>query len=142
MGEELQQVALDIPDIVEKVEEIEEKIEEAADKAAAPPVDKTSAKAVDEAEAPEEAPPRAKAKGRPKGSKNKEPSKPRKSRAAPAPKVVEEPVEQEESPLPTPSGRAIPNDGSDLATQMFRLLQQQQYTRQQRKRALYESWFH
>ncbi len=83
-------------------------------------------------------PKKARAKGRPKGALNKQPSKPRVKRV-----VIEEPVTAEADEPPSPRRNLpIPEFGvNDVAVEMLRLLSNQQQVRQQRKRALYESWF-
>ena len=95
---------------------------------------------------PEKPKPKAKPKGRPKGAANKGPSKPR------AKKVQVREVEVEES---TPSHRLeyepssprrnlkIPTDptSSEVAAAMLKMLQDQSFSRQNRKQRLYNSWF-
>ena len=86
-----------------------------------------------------------KAKGRPKGSVNKQPSKPRVKKV-----VVEEAAidVEEEEPLPyEPSSPKrnlrIPTDpnASDIAAAMLKLLQEGSNTRQARRASLHRSWF-
>ena len=95
-----------------------------------------------EAEPPAE-PEEAKRKpGRPVGSRNKEPGKPRKSRA----KVViqEEAVEmiEPEAPRIIEGSMPIPEEAYDLRTaKMLRLLQLQKDNRKEQKRQMYSSWF-
>ena len=86
-------------------------------------------------------PVKAKAKGRPKGASNKQPSKPRPKRKAP---VEETPVEEdnENHYVPSsPKNKRISDAPEDVATIMLKMLQEQAYSRQARKQALYRSWF-
>ena len=87
-------------------------------------------------------PVKPKAKGRPKGASNKQPSKPRPKRKQP---VVEETVDQEYKEnhyVPSsPKNRKISEAPPDLAAMMLKMLQDQAYSRQARKQALYRSWF-
>ena len=82
-----------------------------------------------------------KAKGRPKGASNKQPSKARPKRKT----VVEETVDQEYKEnhyVPSsPKNRKISEAPPDLAAMMLKMLQDQAYSRQARKQALYRSWF-
>ena len=82
-----------------------------------------------------------KAKGRPKGASNKQPSKPRPKRKVP---VEETPVEEDNENYYVPSSpknRKISEAPPDLAAMMLKMLQDQAYSRQARKQALYRSWF-
>ena len=85
--------------------------------------------------------PKPKAKGRPKGAANKQPSKPR------AKKVQIQEVEIAEPRAYEPSSPKrnlkLPTDPStsDVAAAMLKLLQDQSYSRQNRKQRLYNSWF-
>ena len=84
--------------------------------------------------------PKAKAKGRPKGAANKGPSKPR------VKKVQVSEVEVEESAYEPSSPRRnlkIPTDptSSEVAAAMLKMLQDQSFSRQNRKQRLYNSWF-
>ena len=82
-----------------------------------------------------------KPKGRPKGASNKQPSKARPKRKT----VVEETVDQEYKEnhyVPSsPKNRKISEAPPDLAAVMLKMLQEQAYSRQARKQALYRSWF-
>ena len=90
-------------------------------------------------------PVKAKAKGRPKGASNKQPSKPRPKRKP----VIEETQVEEEYKENTyvPSSprqnrqKRISEAPEDVATIMLKMLQEQAYSRQARKQALYRSWF-
>ena len=87
-------------------------------------------------------PVKAKAKGRPKGAKNLGPPKPRPKRKT----VVEETQVEEEYKenhyVPSsPKNRKISEAPPDLAAVMLKMLQEQAYSRQARKQALYRSWF-
>ena len=90
-------------------------------------------------------PVKPKAKGRPKGASNKQPSKPRPKRKP----VVEETQVEEEYKENTyvPSSprqnrqKRISEAPPDVATIMLKMLQEQAYSRQARKQALYRSWF-
>ena len=88
-------------------------------------------------------PVKAKAKGRPKGAVNKQPSKPRPKRKQP---VVEETQVEEEYKenhyVPSsPRQKKISEAPPDVAAVMLKMLQEQAYSRQARKQALYRSWF-
>ena len=93
----------------------------------------------------EKPPVKPKAKGRPKGASNKQPSKPRPKRKP----VVEETQVEEEYKENTyvPSSprqnrqKKISEAPPDVATIMLKMLQEQAYSRQARKQALYRSWF-
>ncbi len=82
---------------------------------------------------------KAKAKGRPKGALNKGPSKPRTKKA----RIQEAPVEEAYEPSSPKRNLKLPTDpsSSDIAGAMLKLLQDQTYSRQNRKQQLYNSWF-
>ena len=85
-------------------------------------------------------PVKPKAKGRPKGASNKQPSKPRPKRKVP---VEETPVEEDKENTYVPSSprqKRISEAPPDVAAVMLKMLQEQQYSRQARKQALYRSW--
>ena len=89
---------------------------------------------------PEKPKPKAKPKGRPKGAANKGPSKPR------AKKVQVREVEIEESAYEPSSPKRnlkLPTDAtsSEVAAAMLKMLQDQSFSRQNRKQRLYNSWF-
>ena len=124
-------IPLDIPDNTDIAEDIPEIIKDIPEDVAV--------------EVPEK-PIKAKAKGRPKGSANKGPPKPRAKKA----QIQEAPVEDTSDPYepayePASPKRnlRIPTDptSSDVAAAMLKLLQNQTYSRQNRKQALYNSWF-
>jgi len=85
--------------------------------------------------------PKPRAKGRPKGAANKQPSKPR------AKKVQIQEVEIAEPRAYEPSSPKrnlkLPTDPStsDVAAAMLKMLQNQSFSRQNRKQRLYNSWF-
>ena len=85
--------------------------------------------------------PKPKAKGRPKGAANKQPSKPR------AKKVQIQEVEIAEPRAYEPSSPKrnlkLPTDptSSEVAAAMLKMLQDQSFSRQNRKQRLYNSWF-
>ena len=87
-------------------------------------------------------PVKPKPKGRPKGASNKQPSKPRPKRK---PVVEETQVEEEYKEnhyVPSsPRQKRISEAPPDVATIMLKMLQEQAYSRQARKQALYRSWF-
>ena len=87
-------------------------------------------------------PVKPKAKGRPKGASNKQPSKPRPKRK---PVIEETQVEEEykeNTYVPSsPKNKRISEAPEDVATIMLKMLQEQAYSRQARKQALYRSWF-
>ena len=92
----------------------------------------------------ESIPVKPKAKGRPKGAKNLGPPKPRPKRKQPV--VEETQVEEEEYKENTyvpssPKNKRISEAPEDVATIMLKMLQEQAYSRQARKQALYRSWF-
>ena len=89
-------------------------------------------------------PVKPKAKGRPKGAKNLGPPKPRPKRKT----VVEDTIEEEyKENTYVPSSprqnrqKKISEAPPDVAAVMLKMLQEQQYSRQARKQALYRSWF-
>ena len=151
MAEEIREMPLDIQDISQKVEEILDKNDE-MEKPSDQVVEETPEEIIEQIESREEPEEKkvARPKGRPKGALNKAPSKPRaKKKTAPRPKEESvDPIEEERHKDPkiefeipwgeTPRRRIC---DSDLATQMFRLLQQQENARVNRKRQLYASWF-
>ena len=130
MSESIQEIPLDI---AEQVEDIAEHIAEIM--------------AEEEPVVVEEVKPviKPKAKGRLRGSLNKGPSKPRAKKT----QIQETPVEhgQDSPPAYEPSSPKrdlkLPTDPStsDVAAAMLKLLQDQSYSRQSRKRRLYNSWF-
>ena len=85
--------------------------------------------------------PKPRAKGRPKGAANKQPSKPR------AKKVQIQEVEIAEPRAYEPSSPKrnlkLPTDptSSEVAAAMLKMLQDQSFSRQNRKQRLYNSWF-
>ena len=87
-------------------------------------------------------PVKAKAKGRPKGAKNLGPPKPRPKRK---PVIEETQVEEEykeNTYVPSsPKHKRNSEAPEDVATIMLKMLQEQAYSRQARKQALYRSWF-
>lgn len=99
-----------------------------------------------EQDEPPAAPVKAKAKGRPKGAKD---AKPRAKKPAKAVVLAEAPVteaaqEEEEPPLPraVPGSRPIPTEATDSREAlMLKLLSQQARSRQNRKVAVWKSWF-
>ena len=127
MGD-ITEIPLDIPEVAEDIPDIQEDI---------PDTLPNIALQITEPEKPK---PKAKPKGRPKGAANKGPSKPR------VKKVQVSEVEVEESAYEPSSPRRnlkIPTDPStsDVAAAMLKLLQDQSYSRQNRKQRLYNSWF-
>ena len=88
-------------------------------------------------------PVKPKPKGRPKGASNKQPSKPRPKRKAPVEETVEEYKENTYVPSSPRQNRQkrISEAPEDVATIMLKMLQEQAYSRQARKQALYRSWF-
>ena len=90
--------------------------------------------------------PKPKAKGRPKGAANKGPSKPRAKKV----QVKEEEIEEsapshrlEYEPSSPKRNLKLPTDPStsDVAAAMLKMLQDQSFSRQNRKQRLYNSWF-
>ena len=86
-------------------------------------------------------PVKPKAKGRPKGASNKQPSKPRPKRKAPVEETVEEEYKENHYVPSSPKNKRISEAPEDVATIMLKMLQEQAYSRQARKQALYRSWF-
>ena len=90
--------------------------------------------------------PKPKAKGRPKGAANKGPSKPRAKKV----QVKEEEIEEsapshrlEYEPSSPKRNLKLPTDptSSEVAAAMLKMLQDQSFSRQNRKQRLYNSWF-
>ena len=92
---------------------------------------------VSEPEAP--LPIKPKAKGRPKGALNKGPSKPRVKKI----RIEEEETPPAYEPSSPKRNLKLPTDpsSSDIVGAMLKLLQDQTYSRQNRKQQLYNSWF-
>ena len=89
-------------------------------------------------------PVKAKAKGRPKGAKNLGAPKPRPKRKAPVEETVEEEYKENTYVPSSPRQnrqKRISEAPEDVATIMLKMLQEQAYSRQARKQALYRSWF-
>ena len=89
-------------------------------------------------------PVKPKAKGRPKGASNKQPSKPRPKRKAPVEETIEEEYKENQYVPSSPKQnrqKRISEAPEDVATIMLKMLQEQAYSRQARKQALYRSWF-
>ena len=86
-------------------------------------------------------PVKPKAKGRPKGASNKQPSKPRPKRKTVVEETVEEEYKENHYVPSSPKNRKISEAPPDLAAMMLKMLQDQAYSRQARKQALYRSWF-
>jgi hypothetical protein len=127
MGD-ITEIPLDIPEVAEDIPDIQEDI---------PDTLPNIALQITEPEKPK---PKAKPKGRPKGAANKGPSKPR------VKKVQVSEVEVEESAYEPSSPRRnlkIPTDptSSEVAAAMLKMLQDQSFSRQNRKQRLYNSWF-
>jgi len=138
MGD-IEEIPLDIPETAEVLQEtttdiqkVEAEIQESEKET--PKVEEEVAQKI-----------KPKAKGRPKGSQNKQPSKPRVKKV-----VVEEAAvdteEEEALPYEPSSPRRnlrIPTDpnASDIAAAMLKLLQEGTNTRQARRERLHRSWF-
>ena len=123
---DITEIPLDIPEVAEDIRDIQEDI---------PDTLPNIALQITEPEKP-----KAKPKGRPKGAANKGPSKPRVN------KVQVSEVEVEESAYEPSSPRRnlkIPTDptSSEVAAAMLKMLQDQSFSRQNRKQRLYNSWF-
>ena len=126
----IQEIPLDIPEVADDIADTTEDNQQIVeDNAEIPsPVE------------PEKPKPKAKPKGRPKGAQNKQPSKPR------AKKVQVREVEVEESAYEPSSPKRnlkLPTDPStsEVAAAMLKMLQDQSFSRQNRKQRLYNSWF-
>ena len=129
----------DLTDILEIPLDIEETLADIAD------ITEDSHQIVEDiAEIPSQAEPekpKPRAKGRPKGAANKQPSKPR------AKKVQIQEVEIAEPRAYEPSSPKrnlkLPTDptSSEVAAAMLKMLQDQSFSRQNRKQRLYNSWF-
>ena len=126
MGD-IQEVPLDITDVSEDIPDIQEDIPDTLPNIAL------------EITEPEKA--KAKAKGRPEGAPNKGPSKPRAKRT----QIQEAPIEEPRAYEPSSPRRnlKIPTDptSSEVAAAMLQMLQDQSFSRQNRKQRLYNSWF-
>ena len=123
MSESIQEIPLDITEEIEDIANIAET------KSEEEPVILEEVKQVI----------KPKAKGRPKGAINKGPSKPRTKKA----RIEEAPVEEAYEPSSPKRNLKLPTDpsSSDIAGAMLKLLQDQTYSRQNRKQQLYNSWF-
>ena len=86
-------------------------------------------------------PVKAKAKGRPKGAKNLGPPKPRPKRKTVVEETVEEEYKENHYVPSSPRQKKISEAPPDVAAVMLKMLQEQAYSRQARKQALYRSWF-
>ena len=120
---DIEESALDIPEIETDIREIESDIPQEL-----PAISETN-----------DPPQKAKAKGRPKGSRNVAPSKPRPKKVT----FEEKPIEAKAySPSSPKRNLPIPEFGvNEVAVEMLKLLGNQKHIRQQRKSALYQSWF-
>ena len=133
---DIQEIPLDNTEIPLDNENIQPEIQE-ENKEIEPEIQKETP--VEEEIIPVKAP---KPKGRPKGASNKQPSKPRPKRKT----VVEETQVEEEYKenhyVPSsPRQKKISEAPPDVASVMLKMLQEQAYSRQARKQALYRSWF-
>ena len=135
----IQEIPLDIPEVAEDIADTTEDSQQIVeDNAEIPsPVAVHGSHGSGEPEKPK---PKAKPKGRPKGAQNKQPSKPR------AKKVQVREVEVEESAYEPSSPKRnlkLPTDPStsEVAAAMLKMLQDQSFSRQNRKQRLYNSWF-
>ena len=132
---DIQEIPLDNTEIPLDNENIQPEIQE-ENKEIEPEIQKETP--VEEEIIPVKAP---KPKGRPKGASNKQPSKPRPKRK---PVVEETQVEEEykeNTYVPSsPRQKRISEAPEDVATIMLKMLQEQAYSRQARKQALYRSW--
>ena len=127
---DITEIPLDIPEVAEDIADITEDSQQIVE-------DNVEIPSQVEPDKPK---PKAKPKGRPKGAQNKQPSKPR------AKKVQVREVEVEESAYEPSSPRRnlkIPSDPStsEVAAAMLKMLQDQSFSRQNRKQRLYNSWF-
>jgi hypothetical protein len=97
----------------------------------------------DIAEIPEVKPVKPKAKGRPKGAPNKGPPKPRAKKVQVREEEIEESAPMEYEPSSPKRNLKLPTDPStsDVAAAMLKMLQDQSFSRQNRKQRLYNSWF-
>ena len=130
---DIQETTQTLPEITTDIQKVEAEIQEIEEET--PKVEEEAAQKI-----------KPKAKGRPKGSANKQPSKPRVKKV-----VVEEAalnIDEEEPLLPyEPSSPKrnlkIPTDpnASDIAAAMLKLLQEGTNTRQARRERLHRSWF-
>ena len=136
---DIQEIPLDNTEIPLDNENIQPEIQE-ENKEIEPEIQKETP--VEEEIIPVKAP-KPKGRGRPQGSKNLGPPKPRPKRKQP---VVEETQVEEEYKenhyVPSsPKNKRISEAPEDVATIMLKMLQEQAYSRQARKQALYRSWF-
>ena len=87
--------------------------------------------------------PKPRPKGRPRGASNKQPSKPRAKKVQVIEEEIEESAPMEYEPSSPKRNLKLPTDptSSEVAAVMLKLLQDQSYSRQNRKQQLYNSWF-
>ena len=130
----------DMSDIQEIPLDIEETLADIAD------ITEDSHQIVEDiTEIPEPSQPKAKAqpKGRPKGAPNKQPSKQRAQKVQVREEEIEESAPMEYEPSSPKRNLKLPTDptSSEVAAAMLKMLQDQSFSRQNRKQRLYNSWF-
>ena len=119
---DIEDIPLDITEVVEDTPDIQEDIAEIPSQVE-----------------PEK--PKPKAKGRPKGAANKGPSKPRVKKTQIQEVEIAEPRAYEPSSPKRNLKLPIDPTSSEVAAAMLKMLQDQSFSRQNRKQRLYNSWF-
>ena len=131
---DITEIPLDIPEVAEDIADITEDSQQIVE-------DNVEIPSQVELEKPK---PKAKPKGRPKGAQNKQPSKPRTKKAVQVKEVeIEESTPVEYHPSSPKRNLKLPTDPStsEVAAAMLKMLQDQSFSRQNRKQRLYNSWF-
>ena len=132
---DIQEIPLDIPEVAEDIPDILEDIQTN--------IPDIAPETPSQVEPEETKPVRPKAKGRPKGAANKGPSKPRAKKVQVKEEEIEESAPMEYEPSSPRRNLKLPTDptSSEVAAAMLKMLQDQSFSRQNRKQRLYNSWF-
>ena len=128
---DITEIPLDIPEVPEDIADITEDSHQIIENIAEIPSQVEPEK------------PKPRPKGRPRGASNKQPSKPRAKKVQVREEEIEESAPMEYEPSSPRRNLKIPADptSSEVAAVMLKLLQDQSYSRQNRKQQLYNSWF-
>ena len=128
---DITEIPLDIPEVPEDIADITEDSHQIIENIAEIPSQVEPEK------------PKPRPKGRPRGASNKQPSKPRAKKVQVREEEIEESAPMEYEPSSPKRNLKLPTDPStsDVAAAMLKLLQDQSYSRQNRKQQLYNSWF-
>jgi len=131
---DIQEIPLDIQNSLEDIQNIREDIQTN--------IPDIAPEGPSQVEPEETKPVKPKAKGRPKGAANKGPSKPRAKKQVKEVEV-EESTPMEYQPSSPKRNLKLPTDPStsEVAAAMLKMLQDQSFSRQNRKQRLYNSWF-